>query len=167
LISSSFTVCLKIRPPLTVAGIGIGRLDFHFFYEAFLLFSTNLVGIIVSATFTFRMLGYSAMVRSKRSLGVVFIFLALIAIPLYLSYHRIVEDRILEGSWQDERFLVNEKYLIIRKASLSWRGDKQVIIMNVLARDLLTREDLNAVKDKIQANFEKKLIIRVNTIYIP
>ena len=160
-------IAVALVPPLTVAGIGIGRLDFHFFYQAFLLFATNLVGIIVSATFTFRVLGYSAVVRSKRSLGVVFIFLALIAIPLYLSYQRIVEDRILERSWQDERFLVNEKYLIIRKASLSWRGDKQVIIMDVLARDLLTREDLNAFKDKIQANFDKKLIIRVNTIYIP
>jgi uncharacterized hydrophobic protein (TIGR00271 family) len=160
-------IAVALVPPLTVAGIGIGRLDFHFFYEAFLLFATNLVGIIVSATFTFRVLGYSAVVRSKRSLGVVFIFLVLIAIPLYLSYQRIVEDRVLERSWQDERFLVNEKYLIIRKASLSWRGDKQVIIMDVLARDLLTREDLNAFKDKIQANFDKKLIIRVNTIYIP
>jgi uncharacterized hydrophobic protein (TIGR00271 family) len=160
-------IAVALVPPLTVAGIGIGRLDFHFFYQAFLLFATNLIGIIVSATFTFRVLGYSAVVRSKRSLGVVFIFLALIAIPLYLSYQRIVEDRILERSWQDERFLVNEKYLIIRKASLSWRGDKQVIIMDVLARDLLTREDLNAFKDKIEANFDKKLIIRVNTIYIP
>ena len=160
-------IAVALVPPLTVAGIGIGRLDFHFFYQAFLLFSTNLFGITVSATFTFRMLGYSAVVRSKRSLGVVFIFLALIAIPLYLSYNRIVEDRVLERSWQNERFLVNEKYLIIRKAAISWSGDKKVIIMDVLARDLLTREDLNTFKDKIQANFDKKLIIRVNTIYIP
>jgi len=160
-------IAVALVPPLTVAGIGIGRLDFHFFYQAFLLFATNLFGIIISATFTFRVLGYSAVVRSKRSLGVVFIFLALIAIPLYLSYQRIVEDRILEKNWQNERFLVNEKYLIIRKASLSWRGDKQVIIMDILARDLLTREDLNAFKAKIQANFDKKLILRVNTVYIP
>jgi uncharacterized membrane protein len=132
-----------------------------------LLFSTNLFGITVAATFTFRMLGYSAVVRSKRSLGVVFIFLALIAIPLYLSYHRIVEDRVLEKSWQNERFLVNEKYLIIRKAAISWHGNKQVITMDLLARELMTREDLNAFKDKIQANFDKKLILRVNTIYIP
>jgi len=160
-------IAVALVPPLTVAGIGIGRLDFHFFYQAFLLFSTNLVGITVSATFTFRMLGYSAVVRSKRSLGVVFIFLALIAIPLYLSYHRIVEDRIFEKSWQNERFLVNEKYLIIQKAAVSWRGNKQILIMDVLAREPFNREDLNAFKKKIQDNFDKKLIIRVNTIYIP
>ena len=59
-------IAVALVPPLAVAGIGIGRMDFYFFYQAFLLFSTNLVGIIISATFTFRILGYSAVVRSKR-----------------------------------------------------------------------------------------------------
>ncbi len=160
-------IAVALVPPLAVAGIGIGRWDFQFFYQAFLLFSTNLVGIIISATFTFRVLGYSAAVRSRRSLGVVFIFLVLISIPLYLSYSRIVEDRVFEKSWQQERFLVNEKYLIIIRASIIWRGDKRIILMDILAREPLTREDLTAFKKKIQANFNKKLIIRIKTFYIP
>jgi len=36
-----------------------------------------------------------------------------------------------------------------------------------LAREPLNREDLNAFKKKIQANFSKKLIIRLKTFYIP
>ena len=160
-------IAVALVPPLTVAGIGIGRLDFYIFYQAFLLFSTNLVGIIIAATYTFRILGYSAAVRSRGSIGVVFIFLVLISIPLYLTYFRIVEDRVFEQSWQKERFLVNEKYLIIRKASIFWRGDKRIILMEILAREPLTREDLTAFKKKIQANFNKKLIIRIKTFYIP
>jgi uncharacterized hydrophobic protein (TIGR00271 family) len=160
-------IAVALVPPLAVAGIGIGRWDFQFFYQAYLLFSTNLVGIIIAATFTFRILGYSAAVRSRRSLVVVFIFLALISIPLYLTYSRIVDDRVFEQSWQHERFLVNEKYLIIVKASIIWRGDKRIILMDILAREPLTREDLNAFKKKIQANFNKKLIIRLNTFHIP
>jgi uncharacterized hydrophobic protein (TIGR00271 family) len=160
-------IAVALVPPLAVAGIGIGRLDFYFFYQAFLLFSTNLVGIIISATFTFRVLGFSAVVRSKRSLVIVFAFLVLIAIPLYLSYSRIVEDRIFEQSLRRERFLVNQKYIIIVKASIIWRGDNRIILMDVLARQPLTRKDLNAFKKKIQANFNKKLIIRLNTYYIP
>ena len=78
-----------------------------------------------------------------------------------------MDDRVFEKSWRYERFLVNEKYLIIRKAAINHRGDKQVIIMDILAREPLTREDLTAFKKKIQANFDKKLIIRVNMIYIP
>jgi hypothetical protein len=38
--------------------------------------------------------------------------LALISIPLYLSYDRIVEKVIIEKNWQKERFLVNGKYII-------------------------------------------------------
>ena len=160
-------IAVALVPPLAVAGIGIGRWDIQFFYQAFLLFSTNLVGIIISSTFTFRVLGYSAAVRRKASLVIVFIFLVLISIPLYLSYSRIVEDRIFEQSWRQERFLVNEKYLIIIKASIIWRGDKRIILMDILAREPLTREDLNVFKKKIQANFSKKLIIRLKTFYIP
>jgi uncharacterized hydrophobic protein (TIGR00271 family) len=160
-------IAVALVPPLTVAGIGIGRLDFHFFYQAFLLFSTNLVGILIAATFTFRALGFSAAVKSKGSLAVAFIFLILISIPLYFSYSRIVEDRVLEKSWRYERFLVNEKYLIIRKAAINHRGDKEVIIMDISAREPLTREDLTAFKKKIQTNFNKKLILRVNMTYIP
>lgn len=160
-------IAVALVPPLAVAGIGIGRLDFYFFYQAYLLFSTNLVGIVIAAIFTFRVLGYSAVVRSKGSLGVVFIFLVLISIPLYLSYSRIVEDRVFAQSWQNERFLVNEKYLIIQKASIFRRGDRRIILMDILAREPLTRDDLNDFKKKIQANFSKKLIIRINTFYIP
>jgi GrpB-like predicted nucleotidyltransferase (UPF0157 family) len=78
-----------------------------------------------------------------------------------------VDDRVFEKSWQHERFLVNEKYLIIRNASLFRRGDKRIILMDILAREPLDRSDLNAFKKKIQANFSKKLIIRINTFYIP
>jgi uncharacterized hydrophobic protein (TIGR00271 family) len=160
-------IAVALVPPLTVAGIGIGRWDFHFFYQAFLLFSTNLIGIIIAATFTFRTLGYSAVVRSKGGLAIVFIFLVLISIPLYLSYSRIVEDRVFEHSLRQERFLVNEKYLIVIRASVIWHGDKRIILMDVLAREPLTREDLNAFKRKIQTNFNKKLVIRLKTFYIP
>ena len=161
------SIAVALVPPLAVAGIGIGRWDFYFFGQAFLLFATNLIGIILAATFTFRVLGYSAAVRSKRNIGLVALFLVLITIPLYLSYNRIVETMVFETSWQQERFLVNGKYLIVKKAELSHHRDKEVIVMDIMAREPLTREDLAQFKRKIQANFAKKLIIRASTIYIP
>ena len=160
-------IAVALVPPLAVAGTGIGRLDFHFFFQAFLLFSTNLIGIVLAASFTFRILGYSAVVRSKRNIGIVLLFLTLIAIPLYLSYDRVVEKMVYEENWRKERFLVNEKYIIIQKANFSRRGNKEIIIMDILAREPLTRRDLNAFKRKIQTNFTKKLVIRARTIYIP
>jgi len=160
-------IAVALVPPLAVAGIGIGRGEFYFFGQAFLLFTTNLIGIILAATFTFRALGYSAAVRGKRSIGLVAFFLVLITIPLYFSYNQIVEKIVFEMSWQQERFLVNGKYLIIQEADLSHYRNKEVIVMDIMAREHLTREDLAQFKKKIQTNFTKKLIIRARTIYIP
>jgi uncharacterized hydrophobic protein (TIGR00271 family) len=159
-------IAVALVPPLAVAGIGIGRLDFYFFGQAFLLFTTNLIGIILAATFTFRVLGYSAAVRGKGSIGLVALFLVLITIPLYFSYNRIVEKMVLEKSWQQERFLVNGKYLIVKKADVRRRRDKMVIVMDIMAREPLTRDDLAQFKRKIQTNFASELIIRANVIYI-
>jgi uncharacterized hydrophobic protein (TIGR00271 family) len=160
-------IAVALVPPLAVAGIGIGRLDLQFFYHAFLLFTTNLIGIAIAANFTFLALGYSPAIRGKRNLGIVLLLYALITIPLYLSYDRIVEKIVYEKRWQKERFLVNGKYIIVQKADIGQKMDKSVIVMEILARELLTREDLNEFRKKIQTNFDKKLIIRLKTIYIP
>ncbi len=94
------------------------------------------------------------------------LFLVLITIPLYFSYNRIVEKMVLEKSWQQERFLVNGKYLIVKKADVRRRRDKMVIVMDIMAREPLTRDDLAQFKRKIQTNFASELIIRANVIYI-
>lgn len=160
-------IAVALVPPLAVAGIGIGRWDAHFFSEAFLLFGTNLIGIVLAATFTFRLLGYSAAIRGRRSIVLVAIVLVLISIPLSFSFNRIVEDRLHEKSWQVERFLVNEKYLIVKEAEVQDIGDKKLVKMDILTREPLTRDDLTRFKRKIQTHFKRELIININVIYIP
>jgi len=160
-------IAVALVPPLAVAGTGIGRGDFHFFFQAFLLFSTNLIGIIIAAIFSFRILGFSPAIKNKRNLAVVFCLLALISVPLYISYGRIVEDRIFEKNWQKERFLVNGKYVIVERADLHRQGDRKIVVMEVAVRDILTREDLNVFRKKIKTYFPGKLVIRAKTVYIP
>ena len=159
-------IAVALVPPLAVAGIGLGRADPYFFAQAFLLFSTNLVGILVAATLTFRVLGYSPAIRSKRRLGYAVMLLALISIPLYLTFEKIAEEIQWEHSWQKERFLVNGKYIIVKEAEIVSQRDRKVVLMDILARERLTRDDLNDFKQKIQRNFSKKLVIRANIIYI-
>ena len=160
-------IAVALVPPLAVAGTGIGRWDFQFFFQAFLLFSTNLVGIVIAAVLTFRMLGYSPAIRSKRNLGMVLGLLILIVVPLYLSYNRIIEERVFERGWQNERFLINGKYIIIESADLRRLGDKKIVVMEIVVRDQLDREDMEELKRKIQAYFPDKLIIRAKTTFIP
>jgi uncharacterized hydrophobic protein (TIGR00271 family) len=159
-------IAVALVPPLAVAGIGLGRGDPYFFAQAFLLFSTNLVGIIVFAALTFRVLGYSAAIKGKRSMGYVLLVLALITIPLYFTYEDFVEKIKWEQSWPKERFLVNGKYIIVRKAEILRQRDRDIVLMDIMARERLSRDDLDLFKQKVQTNFSRKLVIRANIIYI-
>ena len=159
-------IAVALVPPLAVAGEGLGRMDLQFFMQAFLLFSTNLIGIILAANITFRILGYSAAIRDRKKIVYISILLGLIAIPLYLTYQQIIKKYNFEEAWRHERFFVNGKYLIINKAHLLLSFDKEVLVIDIFARERLTREDMAKLKRRIQSNFSKKLLIRAKITYI-
>lgn len=125
-----------------------------------------MTGIVFAATVTFRVLGYSPVIQAKRSIGVVIVSMMLIMIPLYLSYERIVNRMVFEPRLKTERFLVNEKYIIIQSAHLSHYKEKQVLVVQILAREPLSRSDMNKLKKKIQYYFDIDLAIRINIFYI-
>jgi uncharacterized hydrophobic protein (TIGR00271 family) len=160
-------IAVALVPPLAVAGVGLGRLDLQFFGLAFLLFSTNLIGIVLAATFTFRMLGFSPVVRHKRGVITITVFFLLICIPLSLAFQRITERTHLENSWKIERFIVNGKYLIVDGARLQEFKDNDVLEVELQARELLTRYDLSEFRRKVKQNFGRDFIIRINITYIP
>lgn len=96
-------IAVALVPPLSVAGIGIGWGDWHVFWGAFLLFLTNLVGIVLAAAFTFLLLGYSPFGRAKRGLALSLLLAAAVSVPLALGFMRMVDEhrilRALEG-WE-------------------------------------------------------------------
>ena len=161
------SIAVALVPPLAVAGIGLGMGDFPFFWHAFLLFSTNLIGIILAATFTFRLLGYSPVIRNKKGIILVTVLLAAITVPLGISYNELVTNMVVETNWQRERFLVNGKYLIVQKANLIQQKGRDLLFVKVLVREPLTRKDLNLLRKKIQSNFAETFMIRVQVLYIP
>ncbi|HHD56330.1 MAG TPA: TIGR00341 family protein [Desulfobulbaceae bacterium] len=161
------SIAVALVPPLAVAGIGLGMGDFHFFSQAFLLFSTNLIGITLAAAFTFRVLGYSSAVRNKPGIALVALVLLAITIPLYLSYRNIVATTVLENSWKHERFLINNKYLIVQRADLMQQKGQDLLIVRVLIREPLTRNDLNTLRKRIESDLGSEQKIRVQVLYIP
>ena len=160
-------IAVALVPPLAVAGIGLGRLNPPFFGFAFLLFLTNLIGIVLAATFTFRVLGYSPIVRDKRGVMTIALFFLVICVPLSMAFYKITEQSAIEKSWEKERFVVNGKYLIVEDAKLQEMKGNDILIVKVQARELLSRYDLSEFRRKVEQNFDRNLIIRVNVTYIP
>ena len=160
-------IAVALVPPLSVAGIGLGRLDFEFFSNAFLLFTTNLIGIVLAATFTFRVLGFSPLVRDKKTLALFLVFSFIILIPLSMAYNEIVYRAEFERKWERERFLINGKYLIINEAVYHDFRNKDLLFINIHARDQIDRSDFKELKRKIEQNFPEEITIRANITYIP
>lgn len=160
-------IAVALVPPLATAGIGLGRLDMYFFSHAFLLFLTNFIGIVLAATLTFRVLGFSGVVRDKRGLLVVVLFLIAVSIPLFIAYQDITKKVAFEKNWQIERFYVNGKYLIVQNADLIKTGRKKVLTVEILAREQISRYDLTEFKRKVKMNFPDDLVVRAKITYIP
>lgn len=159
-------IAVALVPPLAVAGIGLGRGDLLFFFQAFLLFSTNLIGIVFSGSITFRLLGFSPAVRNKKGIAIVLVLMSLITVPLLLSYNTMVESRKMEQHWQHERFIVGGKYLIVEKALVTRKLDHTILFVDILAREPLVDDDLEELKEKLQIHFSKQLIIHARVAYI-
>ncbi len=94
-------IAVALVPPLVVTGIGLGWLNWGVFIGAFLLFLTNLVGILFAATITFSLLGFSPLTKARRGLLVSLSMVAMISVPLALSFAQLVDSqrtaRSLEG----------------------------------------------------------------------
>ncbi|WP_192348369.1 TIGR00341 family protein [Algoriphagus sp. Y33] len=91
-------ISVALVPPLAVAGIGIGWLDWNVFWGAMLLLGTNLAGIVMAASLTFLMLGFSPFRLAKRGLLISLGILIAIALPLGLTFNKMVEENeIIQG----------------------------------------------------------------------
>ena len=86
-------IAVALVPPLAVSGIGIGWLDWHTFSAAFLLFITNLVGIVLASTLTFLVMGFSPFHLAKKGVAYALGFVLLVSIPLSLSFEKLVEKQ--------------------------------------------------------------------------
>ena len=153
-------------PPLSVAGIGLGYGEFNVFFGAFLLFFTNLVGIILAAVVTFQILGFSNVVKSKKSVAFVFALILAVSYPLYISYDQIIQQYNISKMLKEQRFIVNNKYIIINEANIVFHGDVKVLNLSLAIRESLSREDLEELKKSIQLLFDTKLFIKTKVEYI-
>lgn len=159
-------IAVALVPPLATAGIGLGRGEFYVFYGAFLLFFTNLIGIALAASVTFYFQGFSNAVKNKKSFIVVSLLLAIVSYPLYLSYTQMLHRYTLNKALSQERFLIDDKYIIIRKATVVHKGDVNVVRLKIMLRDTLNRKELELLKKKIQNISNKKIYLQIETEYI-
>lgn len=150
-------IAVALVPPLAVAGVGLGWLDWSVFSGAFLLYLTNLAGIIMFAGLTFLLLGFAPFKRAKKGLVYSLTIVLLVCVPLTFSFYRIKQEaeitRALEGYQFDE---ITLKDVRVRAA------DKPIVSLKIVAPRSISDQELLEIKKQI----EKKINRKVNIEFI-
>ncbi len=159
-------IAVALVPPLAVAGVGLGYGNIAAFLGAFLLFFTNLVGIIIAAVITFQLLGFSSVVKSKKSVAFIFALLLIVSYPLYISYDQMIEKYKTAKILKEHRFLVNNKYIIINNVALNFNGETRILNLDLIVRESLNRDDFQVLKDDIQRLLNTQIVVKTTMEYI-
>ncbi|WP_209331922.1 DUF389 domain-containing protein [Lunatimonas salinarum] len=86
-------IAVALVPPLAVSGIGLGWADWNIFSGALLLLTTNLAGILLSAAFTFLLLGFSPFRLATKGLVYSLLVVVLISLPLFFGFIDMVREK--------------------------------------------------------------------------
>ncbi len=150
-------IAVALVPPLSVAGIAIGWWDWHMFGAAFLLFATNLAGIVLSAALTFMLLGYSPVSIARRGLFTWLLIVALIAVPLYSTFGQMRENARIQKLLTHRYFDVGGKKIELNHIEVIPRKGSLEIRCEVISSGILQTQDKEYLKNVISKTIGKKV----------
>ncbi|BBP42260.1 TIGR00341 family protein [Thiosulfativibrio zosterae] len=154
-------IAVALVPPLAVSGIGIGWLDWHVFWGAFLLFMTNLVGIVLAAAATFLLMGFSPFHLAKKGIVISLVFVGIVSIPLVLAFDAMVSEqrvvRALEGS-QIEDLEIKDVQVI--------HGSPMTVSVKLLSQSPIEAARIEQVKAKIESEVGEPIRLEATSVMV-
>ncbi len=153
-------IAVALVPPLATAGIGLGWWNLHVFYQAFLLFLTNLVGIVFAAASTFLVMGFAPVQRARKGLSYALLTAAIVAVPLYLSFSRMAFDSRILSALEEKRYTIAGKSIQLENITLE-HGDILVVKCDLIVRKQLNQQELTRFKQALQQELGVPLALEV------
>ncbi|MBP9033199.1 MAG: TIGR00341 family protein [Pseudomonadales bacterium] len=141
-------IAVALAPPLAVTGIGIGWMNADMIMGASLLFLTNLIGIMLSASLAFLVLGFAPISRARNALAMSLGLLVLISIPLALSFNTLIRQNSIRSAI-NELAHMNPADGLLEVRDVAMRGNKPVARLIIRTRGELTEEMITRQKERI------------------
>lgn len=154
-------IAVALVPPLAVSGIGIGWWNIHVFQGAFLLYITNLAGIILASGLTFIFLGYSPFHRAKKGILPVLLTVLVLCIPLGISFNKVAYQTNLAGRIKE----LNFENIEISNIQIS-KGQELYISLKLSSEYYISPEELEEIQLKIEEISGKRPIIEFSNSII-
>lgn len=160
-------IAVALVPPLSVTGIGLGLGNIDVIYGSFLLFITNLVGITLSAALTFIVLGFAPIKKAQRGIFYTTILMALITIPLFLSFMQVVQKYEYFNQLNSLNSLtLNDHKIELNIKSIQNNQDTILINLEIISSEPLLLDDYNIIKNKLQEKVDKKIVLKIIPIVV-
>ena len=160
-------IAVALVPPLSVTGIGLGLGNIDVIYGSFLLFITNLVGITLSAALTFIVLGFAPVTKAKKGVFYTSIIMVIVAIPLFLSFMKVVDRNKYFDELNSIKTLIIEKDKIdLNIKTIENRNDNILVNIEVISSKPLSLTHYDTIKNKLQEKTDKKIILKVTPIFL-
>jgi len=159
-------IAVALVPPLSVVGIGLGWMDSYIILNALLLFVTNFVGIVLAASLTFLVLGYSTGVKGKRSFWALWLSMVLIAIPLYLAFGKMTAYADIQKALNDTPFQLPCGTVTVSNVELLGNGESYRIRCDILAKNAPDEGDMNQLKQAVEATLEHPVTLETRLIRV-
>jgi len=158
-------IAVALVPPIAVAGIGLGWGNWHMFMMAFLLFITNLVGIVFAAAFTFVILGFSPLRVAKKGILTWLLIVTLVAIPLYSAFKQMEEDVKIQRILSNLSFNLGEHNIKLTQVKLIHRHKVNEIRCEVISTGILSKNEKTLLKEVILKSIDKEADVVVTFRY--
>ncbi|MGK7939627.1 MAG: TIGR00341 family protein [Crocosphaera sp.] len=149
-------IAVALVPPLCVVGIGLAVSDFRLSAGAFILFLTNLVGIILTAALVFILESYGSWKKAIWGLLLLIASLAVITLPLNFHFREMIaENRIRHAL---SIYIHESKQHLIESIDVQLQETKLFVTVEVFASTVeLDRSEARKNLKKIQ-NFLAKQV---------
>ena len=158
-------IAVALVPPIAVAGIGLGWGEWHMFFMAFLLFTTNLVGIVFAAAITFMMLGFSPLHIAKKGILTWLVIASLVAIPLYSSFKQMEQDIKVQKVLNNLSFFIDEHNITLTQVKLIHKPKIDELRCEVISSGLLNKNQKILLKNRILKNLKNDAEVIVTFKY--
>jgi uncharacterized hydrophobic protein (TIGR00271 family) len=152
-------IAVALVPPLAVAGIGIGWMDWNVFSGAFLLYLTNLAGIIMLSGLTFLLLGFAPFRRARAGLIYTLIIIVAVCIPLTFSFNQIRQEAKITEQLEGTKF----NNILLNDVSVRY-GKPPTVSLKVVSPKSLKDGEIEEIKAKIEALLEKEIHLEVISV---
>lgn len=151
-------IAVALVPPLAVAGIGIGWMDWGIFRGAFLLYLTNLSGIIMFSGITFLFLGYAPFKTARAGLFYTLIILVHIMVPLSLSFNQMQEKIRITQQLEGTSF----RSVILKNVKVRF-GKEVLISAKLVGPESVGTEEMEKIKEMIETEIGQPIILEVTS----